>query len=113
AGGTFNVTLTVTDDDNAPDSETKPVTVSSGGGGDVITLAVTNASRGRNTRAGLTWAGSSATSVTIRRNGATLVTTANDGQHTDNLGKGTTGTFTYQVCNAGTSTCSNSASITF
>ena len=114
AGGTFDVTLTVTDDDNAPDGETKPVTVSSGGGGgDVIALSVANASRGRNTRASLTWSGSTAASVTIQRNGANLVTTANDGSHIDNVGKNATGTFTYRVCNAGTSTCSNSASISF
>ena len=113
SSGTRNVTLTVTDNGGLIDSETKAVTVSSGGGGDVITLSVSNTSRGKNRRAALTWNGSSAASVTIFRNSTSIVTTTNDGQHTDNLPKGTTGTITYRVCNAGTSTCSNNASITF
>ena len=50
--------------------------------------------------------------ATLAREGI-RTTTANDGSHTDTLTKGTTGTFTYQVCNAGTSTCSNNASVTF
>ena len=112
AGGTFTVVLTATDDDGAPDSESKPVTVSAGGGGDVITLAATNASRGKNKRAALTWSGSSASSVDVYRNGGLVATTANDGQHTDVLPKGATGTFTYRVCNAGTSTCSSDAAVT-
>ena len=112
AGGTFTVVLTATDDDGTPDSESKPVTVSAGGGGDVITLAATNASRGKNKRANLSWSGSSASSVDVYRNGGLVATTANDGQHTDVLPKGTTGTFTYRVCSAGTSTCSSDAAVT-
>jgi subtilisin family serine protease len=112
AGGTFNVSLTVTDDDGAQDVETKPVSVSAGGGGDVISLDVANASKGKNKRASLTWSGSTAGSVDVYRNGGLVTTTANDGQHTDVLPKGAAGTFTYRICNAGTATCSNESSVT-
>jgi beta-glucanase (GH16 family) len=61
----------------------------------------------------LTWDGASSASVDIFRNGTILTTTANDGSHIDSLGKGSASTYTYQVCEAGTSTCSNQASITF
>ena len=111
AGGTFDVTLTVLDNGGAQDSETKPVTVSTGGGGDVIALTVANASKGKNRRANLTWSGSTAASVDVYRDGGLVTTTANDGQHTDVLPKGTAGTVTYRVCNAGTSTCSNDAAV--
>lgn len=113
AGGTYSVALTATDDDGAADTESKPVTVSAGGGGDVITLVALNASKGKNRRADLSWSGSSAGSMDVYRDGAVVATTANDGQHTDVLPKGTTGTRTYRVCNTGTSTCSNASSVTF
>lgn len=60
----------------------------------------------------ITWGGATASTVDVLRNGAAVVTTPNDGTHTDVLGK-VSGTFTYRVCNAGTSTCSASASVTF
>lgn len=113
AGGTYTVALSVTDNEGAPDSESKPVAVTGGGGDDVITLSASDASKGRNTRASLVWSGSTAGSVNIYRNGAIVTTTTNDGQHTDNVGKGASGTFTWQVCNAGTAVCSNEAEVTF
>jgi len=60
----------------------------------------------------LTWSGATASTVDVQRNEVVVVTTPNDGAHTDVLGK-VSGTFTYRVCNAGTSTCSASASVTF
>jgi hypothetical protein len=42
-----------------------------------------------------------------------IVTTANDGFYTDRVGHRVHGTFTYQVCNAGTQTCSNQVAVTF
>jgi hypothetical protein len=63
-------------------------------------------------RVDLTWSGATASSVDIQRNTAVVATTPNDGTHTDVLGK-VSGTFTYRVCNAGTTTCSNTASATF
>jgi subtilisin family serine protease len=80
---------------------------------DVITLSVSG-TKGKNGRAtaNLSWSGSSASSIDVFRNGTRVTTTANDGAHADNLGR-VSGTFTYRVCNAGTSTCSNDASVTF
>jgi hypothetical protein len=47
----------------------------------------------------------------VHRNTVTIVT-LNNGVFTDSLGKAR-GTFTYQVCEANTTTCSNLASVTF
>jgi hypothetical protein len=47
----------------------------------------------------------------VFRNSALVTTTANDGVHTDTLSA--TGTYTYRVCNAGTSTCSSDVTVTF
>jgi hypothetical protein len=52
----------------------------------------------------LKWTGVLSSQVDVYRNGARLVTTANDGAHTDTLSK--KGTYTYKLCEAGTSTCS-------
>ena len=60
----------------------------------------------------ITWSGATTSTVGIQQNGVVVVTTPNDGARTDVLGK-VSGTFTYRVCNAGTSTCSSSASVTF
>lgn len=49
----------------------------------------------------------------IYRNGSVLTTTANDGFHTDSTDNRGQGSYTYQVCEAGTSTCSNESSVTF
>jgi len=64
--------------------------------------------------ADLTWNGLSGGSVDVYRNGGIVASAANDGSHTDNINKkGGGATYTYQVCNAGTSTCTNSVSISF
>ena len=61
----------------------------------------------------LSWSGASSSKVDIYRNSARIATTANDGFYTDRiLGHGQ-GSFTYQVCNAGTQTCSNQVTVTF
>ena len=78
----------------------------------VITIALRGYKVKGVARVDITWSGATASSVDIQRNGSVVVTTPNDGAHTDVIGKGS-GTFTYHVCNAGTSTCSNTASVTF
>lgn len=77
------------------------------------TLTASGTTTGKGPKTSLSWSGATGTNVDIFRNGAKLTTTANDGAHTDQLAKGTTGTFTYKICNVGTTTCSNDASVTY
>ena len=63
--------------------------------------------------ADLTWRGATSTTVDVYRNGSRVVTTANDGAHTDKIGTKGGGSFTYRVCEAGTNTCSNTSSVSF
>jgi subtilisin family serine protease len=74
------------------------------------TLAVTITKQGPNKRANLSWTGG-ASSVDVFRDGGRIATVTGT-SYTDNLGR-TTGTNTYKVCNAGTSTCSAEITWTF
>jgi hypothetical protein len=61
----------------------------------------------------LQWQGAQSTSVDVYRNGAQITTTGNDGAYTDFIGGGGGNSFTYVVCEAGTSVCSSEATVTF
>jgi len=110
AGGTYTVRVTVTDNGGATATTSRSVTVTA----PTSTVSLTaNGTKSKGLAStSLTWSGATGTNVDVYRNNTLLTTTANDGTHTDSLGK-VTGTFTYRVCNAGTSTCSNNASVTF
>jgi subtilisin len=89
---------------------------SDGGGGDSagdISLTV-NAYKIMGMKyADLVWNGATSTDVDVYRDGKWNATTANDGTYTDGpLGRGG-GSATYQVCEAGTSTCSNTVSVSW
>lgn len=107
--GTYTVSLTVTDDDGATASSSSSVTVTAPSG---ITLATRGYKVKGSARVDLTWSGAAGASVDVHRNGVKLLTTANDGAHTDVLGK-VSGTFAYRVCVAGTGTCSATSVVTF
>ena len=64
-------------------------------------------------RADLNWSGATSANVDVYRNGGRIATTANDGFYMDRSNGRGPGTFTYRVCNAGTQTCSNNATVTF
>jgi len=64
-------------------------------------------------RASLSWTGASSATVDIYRNNARIATVNNTGATTDAINKKGGGTYTYKVCNAGTSTCSNTAQVIF
>jgi hypothetical protein len=81
---------------------------------DVIVLTTRGYRASNRPRVDLTWSGASAANVDVFRNGTRITTTANDGAHTDSsLAKNATGAFTYKVCNAGTTNCSNDSIVNF
>lgn len=102
--GDFTVTLTVSDG-LLSDQATRLIEVSepTGGGGSDITLSVTGSKVRGVWTVDLSWSGATSTSVDIYRDGSFLTTTANDGAHQDESRGGAP---TYQVCEAGTQTCS-------
>jgi serine protease AprX len=61
----------------------------------------------------LTWSGATSVSVDVYRDNVVIVTTANDGSHTDSTGSTGRARYTYKVCQAGTQTCSNNVRVTF
>jgi hypothetical protein len=61
----------------------------------------------------LTWGGATGGTVDVYRNNAFLVNTQNDNGYTDTINGAGHGTFTYRVCNTGTQTCSNNATVNF
>lgn len=63
-------------------------------------------------KAQLSWNGSTAVNVDIYRDGSKIATTANDGSYTDQIDKKGKGSYTYQVCEEGTTTCSNDTMVT-
>jgi hypothetical protein len=114
--GTHLLTASVTDSGNLSASRTVTVVVTASvaqAPGSTATLSVRGYKlRGRDA-VDLSWSGLSATSVDVFRNGARIWSSSNSGGMTDNLGTRGGGSFTYQVCAAGSTTCTNQASVTF
>jgi PKD repeat protein len=108
SASTYSVTLTVTDLNNQSDSVSKAVQVTAP---PTINLTATARIVRKQRFADLVWSGAITSTVDVYRNGAKVKTTANDGTYTDSVKR--TGTYTYKVCNLGTTTCSNNASVTF
>ena len=109
--GTHTITAKATDSGGVTTQRQVSVTVnaaSSGGG--------TLSARGRKSKGlqavDLSWSGVSGTSLDVYR-GATKWSTANDGSETDAINKKGSATYTYKVCVAGTTTCSNNATVVF
>ncbi len=75
-------------------------------GGIALTASVSG------TSVSLRWTGMSAARADIFRNGSRAATVANSGSYVDRLSRRAHGTFTYRVCAAGTSTCSNDVAVT-
>jgi hypothetical protein len=61
----------------------------------------------------LTWRGSTVPQVDIYRGRIQLTATVNDGSHTDAIDRRGGGSYSYQVCEAGTSVCSALVTVTF
>jgi len=106
------VSLTVTDNDGATGSTSKSVAVSSGGSGGFTLSARGYKVQGRQ-RVDLTWSGAASTNVDIFRDNSKIATVSNTGSYMDNINRVGGGSYTYQLCEAGTSVCSNTATVTF
>ncbi|MGB0936676.1 MAG: S8 family serine peptidase [Colwellia sp.] len=78
--------------------------------GNIVLTANTYNSKGKN-NVDLSWADASTSNVDIYKNGSLFRTTANDGFYNDRFR--TSGTYTYSVCDEGTSNCSNEVTVTF
>jgi hypothetical protein len=65
-------------------------------------------------KADLTWTPSGTTANTdVYRNNVKIITTPNDGAYTDPINAKGKGSYTYKVCDAGTTNCSNNSVVTF
>ena len=62
-------------------------------------------------KADLTWSGATATSIDVFRDGRRIATVPNNGAYTDHINARGNATYVYRVCNAGTSTCSDSVTV--
>ena len=68
--------------------------------------------QGRHT-VNLSWSGSNAANIDIYRNGVVIATVPNNGAYRDSIGSGGNARYTYKVCDAGISNCSNEVTVRF
>ena len=61
----------------------------------------------------LTWTGATSNNVDVNRNGVVIATVPNTGTYIDSTGDTGRARYTYKVCEAGTSTCSNEVTVRF
>jgi PKD repeat protein len=108
--GTYSVNLAITDDDAATNSLTKNVTVSVP---PPISLTAVGSKVKGFQKVDLSWSPTKPGSVDVFRNGVKITTAPNAGSYRDNIDRKGGGTYTYRVCEAGTTVCSNQASVTF
>ncbi len=110
ASGEYDVTLTVTDNENATSSVTKTVTVNEVVTGDIVLTATGSKVRGIR-YVELNWTGATGADVIIKVNGSVYGNlTPNDGSETLDFGR-TSGTFNFEVCETDGTNCSNTVTI--
>ncbi|HEU4411205.1 MAG TPA: S8 family serine peptidase [Polyangiaceae bacterium] len=109
SGGTYLVSLTVTDGGGRASTAQQSVTVAAQ---PAITLSAGGFVANGRKNVSLTWSGAQGDKVEIYRNGSLRATTANDGAHADAF-KSSQSAFTYQVCQPQKTACSNAVTVTF
>jgi PKD repeat protein len=116
ASGTYTVYLTAADNEGATSIKGRIISVEAEPPppppGFVLTATGSRAHGGRHV-GHLQWTGATSTHVDVFRNGTLSTTTANSGSYNDPIGTVGRGTYTYTVCEAGSNTCSNEATVVF
>ncbi len=109
SAGSYTVTVTVSDGSDS-DMASTTATIQA-------QAAITLSANGYKVRGfhtvDLSWSGATSGNVAVYRDGSLITTTANDGAYTDSMNNRGGGSYTYQVCEAGASTCSNTVTVTF
>ena len=109
--GSYSVRLTVTDDQLNIAETSRTVVI------DVTPANIVLATLGYKVRGrmmvDLTWTGTTVAEVDIVRDDVVIATPTNIGAYTDDVNRRGGGSFTYQVCEAATSSCSNQSVVTF
>jgi subtilisin family serine protease len=112
SSGTYTVTLTVTDNGGATGTSSQNVTVTAPSTSGITLTATGYKVQGRK-RADLSWNGAGSTEVAIFRDGSILATVANNGSFNHITDERGGGSHTYEVCEAGTQTCSNIVTVIY
>ena len=112
SAGSFYVTLLATDSKGASDSDTAIATLQAPSSS--ITLSASGYKVKGKHRATLTWSGATSATVDIYRDGGLIATVPNSpSTYTDVPNNRGRGSYEYQVCKAGSSTCSNIDTVKF
>ncbi len=108
SAGNYAVGLTVTDNGGATQQRTVSVTV-----GSTFTLSVTGKTDATKQYMTLLWSGATGATVDVYRDGAFLKNDLNDGKYVNSRSLPGAPSYVYQVCQKGTTICSNEATVTF
>jgi PKD repeat protein len=110
AAGTYTVTLTATDNESATGQRSSPVTATASTS---IVLTAKGRVDGDEQITVLTWTGATSARIDIYRNGVMVNNSPNDGRQAIRRVFSGAATYVLQVCHAGTTVCSNQATVVF
>ena len=110
--GKHNITASVTDSGGNSAYAEVPITVGVQGGGSGITLSATGYKVKGVKYADLTWNGNTS-AVDVKRDGVIIDTSVSGSTYNDNTDQKGGGSYTYEVCETGTSTCSNIVTVIY
>jgi hypothetical protein len=111
--GTHSITATVTDTGGLVGQASRTVTVSASTTSAAPKLTARGYKEKGMQKVDLSWEGLSTTNVDIYRSNTKVKTTSNNGNTTDPIDKKGNGSYTYKVCAAGSSTCTNQQTVSF